>query len=904
MTLAAPEAPGRGVGLRPYQEQALQAIAAARARGVQRQLVVLPTGCHRAGQRLLMFDGSMKRVEDVVVGDLLMGPDSRPREVLQLARGRGPMVEIRPVKGDPWVVNDQHILTLVRTNGRNPNPRRNGGRVFPSEGGGMLVDVNIADYQRWSANAKHLHKLQRFAVDFAARAEGPIDAYLLGLLLGDGSLSHPRRVALTTTDSEVEDHVTAAAADIGLHVRRRGITLHLEGQRGPGTNPLVEDLRDLGLLPIECARRFVPDDYRLGSTATRLGVLAGLLDADGSARDGCYEFVSKSPRLADDVAFIARSVGLAAYTTSRAIEGNYGSGTFWRVSISGDCASIPCRIARRRHRPRRQVKDVTRTGFTIASTGTVEDYYGFTLAGDGRYLLADFTVTHNTGKTVTFSELARRLGGRTLILAHRDELLRQAADKLRTVAPELAMSIGFVQAGRDESGYPVVVASVQTLARERRLRALPRDFDLVIVDEAHRAAAKSYGDILEHVNADLVVGFTATPERNDAKDLHDTWHEIVFARSLLEMIAAGYLCDLRGIRVHLADLDLSQIRVTAGDFQSDELAQAMSDAHAPEQTAIAIREHAPDRKCVVFCASVELAAQTAEAMRRAGIATEHVHGGTPRDERARILADFAEGRLQAVTNVDVLTEGYDNPGVDCVVIAAPTKSRIAYAQRVGRGTRLYPGKEDCLVLDLVGSTEELSLQSLPTLFSLKREPRPGETMGQAAAREAKEDEAHTGVQLDDAPRPVGAEEVDLLAGRAQLRWVMIGQRWVISAGNGDDGNAEYLVLDPVDGGNWRVLLLCHDHATILASGLDIGYAQGSAEETLRSRDGVQLADKQARWRQKEATTGQLRYLANLGVTRQVANAGEATDAITEVLAGRLLARMDAAVARRRQQTAA
>jgi len=766
----------------------------------------------------------------------------------------------------------------------------------------MLVDVNIGDYEAWSANAKHLHKLQRFAVDFPPRAEGPIDAYLLGLLLGDGSLSHQRRVALTTTDSEVEDHVTAAAADIGLHVRRDGITLHLEGPRGPG-NPLVEDLRDLGLLPIECARRFVPDDYRLGCTTTRLEVLAGLLDADGSARDGGYDFVSKSPRLADDVAFIARSVGLAAYITSRAIESNYGSGTFWRVSISGDCARIPCRIARKRHRPRRQVKDVTRTGFAIASTGTVEDYYGFTLDGDGRYLLADFTVTHNTGKTVTFSELVRRLGGRTLILAHRDELLRQAADKLRNVAPELAMSIGFVQAGRDESGYPVVVASVQTLARSRRLQALPRDFDLVIVDEAHRAAAKSYRDILEYVNPDLAVGFTATPERNDGKDLHDTWNEIVFARSLVEMIAAGYLCDLRGVRIHLADLDLSQIRVTAGDFQSDELAQAMSDAHAPEQTAIAILEHAPDRKCVVFCASVALSAQTADAMRRAGIATEHVHGGTPRDERARILADFAEGRLQAVTNVDVLTEGYDEPTVDCVVIAAPTKSRIAYAQRVGRGTRLYPGKEDCLVLDLVGATEELSLQSLPSLFSLKREPRRGETMGQAAAREAKEEE-DASVRLEDAPRPVGAEEVDLLAGRAQLRWVMIGQRWVISAGNGDDGNAEYLVLDPLDGGNWRVLLLCQDHATILASGLDIGYAQGSAEETLRRRDGVQLADKQARWRQKDVTSGQLRYLASLGVTRQVGNAGEATDAITEVLAGRLLARMDAAVARRRQQTAA
>ena len=115
--------------LRPYQQEAVDAVQAAVRRGIQRPMVVLPTGCHRAGQGILLCDGTVKRVEDVVVGDELLGPDSRPRRVRQLARGRGPMVEIRPMKGDPWVVNAEHILTLVRTNVRNPNPRRNAGRV-------------------------------------------------------------------------------------------------------------------------------------------------------------------------------------------------------------------------------------------------------------------------------------------------------------------------------------------------------------------------------------------------------------------------------------------------------------------------------------------------------------------------------------------------------------------------------------------------------------------------------------------------------------------------------------------------------------------------------------------------------------------------------------------------------
>lgn len=495
-----------------------------------------------------------------------------------------------------------------------------------------------------------------------------------------------------------------------------------------------------------------------------------------------------------------------------------------------------------------------------------------------------------TGKTVVFSSLIQRRGDTALILAHRDELLRQAEHKLLTVAPELGMSIGFVQAHRNDVGAPIIVASVATLARPERLKQLPRHVKTLVIDEAHHATAPSYRAVLEHVDADIVVGFTATPERSDKAQLSDVWEQIVYARSLLDMIREGYLCDLRGIKVELDDLDLSTVKVTRGDYQADDLGRAMTEAHAPEQTAAAILQHAADRKTIVFCPTVDLAQATAAAMNAAGIKTGHVNGETDPDERRAILADFGAGRLQAITNVDVLTEGYDEPSVSCVAIAAPTKSRIAYVQKVGRGTRLHPSKDDCLVLDLAGVSDDLKLQSLPSLFNLRKPPPPGETMSRAVAREQAEDE-----DTADEQRRVGeltSKDADLFGARDRLSWLQVGERWVISA-----GRDTYLVLDPT-GDTWRVLRSRESGAAILASGLDLGYAQGAAEEALRRWFPMRYADAKAGWRGRPATEYQRRSMRKLGIKTEAETAGEASDLITGVLVRRQLRKLDKALAAR------
>jgi len=708
--------------LRPYQQEALDAITAAEGRGVNRAIVALPTGCHRAGQGLLMHEGSVKAVEDVQVDDRLMGPDSQPRTVLALARGTGAMMEIRPVKGAPWVVNDEHVLTLVET-------QEKGHGRYPSQRGGAVRDVALPDWWQWSANRKHRHMLFRVPVDFPEREAPPLDPYFLGVLLGDGTLATPYRLSVTTVDPEILVAVHQAARSFELRVHDEGIQLHLRGRVVPNANPIVGILRGLGLNPVGCGDRFIPDAYRLGSRQTRLTVLAGLLDTDGSYRYGGYEFASRSERLANDVAFIARGLGLAAYVTKRP-NGHY------RTSISGNCSIVPCRIPRKQAPAGAQKKDVLRTGFQVAPTGTVEPYYGFTLSGDGRYLLDDFTVTHNTGKTVLFGHLLNGRDGRGLVLAHRDELIGQAAGKLRQIAPSL--EVGIVKAERDEIGADVVVASIQTLARPSRLARLEANFRTIVVDEAHHASAATYVAVLRELGAfteggPLTVGVTATPERADKSKLGAVWQEIVYQRSMLEMIAAGYLVDLRAIQVG-TDADLGRLRIVHGDLQDAEIADELIASGAIPQVAGAYLKHARDRKGIAFTPTVRVAHLLAGELAARGIPAEALDGTTPTDERRAILGRLHEGSTRVVVNCGVLTEGFDEPSVDCILIARPTKSRPLYC--LDAATEIltdqgWRGIDDALSPDERAAGFDLSsggVEWTPILGRIERALSPDERM--------------------------------------------------------------------------------------------------------------------------------------------------------------------------------
>jgi ATP-dependent helicase IRC3 len=480
-----------------------------------------------------------------------------------------------------------------------------------------------------------------------------------------------------------------------------------------------------------------------------------------------------------------------------------------------------------------------------------------------------------TGKTVIFVHLLARRAAPALVLAHRDELIQQSVDKLLVVNPDF--EVGIVKAERNEVSAPVVVASVQTLARPNRLEQLCQMFRTVVVDEAHHAPAETYKRILEHVGsfgtaAPVTIGFTATQERADKVGLGQVWEKIVYQKSLLEMITAGYLADLRAVRIILK-ADLDQVHTRYGDFIDSELESALLNADAPEHIVAAYAKHASGRKALVFTPTVQVAHCVAEAFQDADITAEALDGTTPLGERRDILGRLSTGETKVVCNCAVLTEGFDEPSINCIVIARPTKSKPLYIQMVGRGTRTYPGKTDCLVLDVVGVTRRHSIMTASEIFDLDLRSR---SVKEAVEYQEQRERVLAASEIGVISGELVAHAVDLFGSRP-MHWVQTRQgAWVLSLGNG------FVRLMPCEGDRWDVHYLENGGpAGLLQSRIPLGYGQGVAEDFARKQGAGRLLDPDARWRSEPASEKQINYLKrkHCPVPRDLTK-GEASDLIT------------------------
>lgn len=348
-------------------------------------LVLAPTGCHAAGTGILMFDGTVKRVEDVIVGDQLMGPDSKPRNVLALARGRERMVQINPVKGESFVVNEGHILSLKHTTNK------------------TRTNITVRDYIWTNKNFKHLHKLERVGVEFEKENWLPIDPWFLGAWIGDGHCSPSPTI--TSMDEAIHARASKAAERHDCVSKRYQVPgnqawqIRYVRRASSGPNKLTNELINLNLYGKTAGDKFIPQIYKTGSRKTRLSILAGIIDTDGYYGLNCYEITSKSERLAKDIQFVARSLGFAAYVKETEKYAQNGTGgIYYRVNISGEgLEEIPVTLEYKKASPRLQKKSALVTGFSMQ--GLPEDnFYGFALDSDHLYLTEDFTIHHNTGK--------------------------------------------------------------------------------------------------------------------------------------------------------------------------------------------------------------------------------------------------------------------------------------------------------------------------------------------------------------------------------------------------------------------------------------------------------------------------------------------------------------------------
>ena len=661
-----------------------------------RGVLKFPTGCHRAGQKILLYDGTLKNVEDVVVGDRLMGPDSKPRVVQELIRGVGKMHEIKPTKGKSWVVNEDHVLTLVKTPGRSPES----GRLYPSEDGGAICDISVWEYQQKSAYFKHVHKLFQVPVDFRVQmGELPLDPYCMGIFLGDGHLA-TKTVAITKPDRVIRRAVRLLASQFGMRVREDGITSHvvgaLGGKRGQ-KNPILEIFRSLGLSQIPSESRFIPQQYKVASMAERLALLAGLLDTDGSLGKGCYDFAVKSWQLAQDTAFVARSLGFRVVETTKYLPGTpYEDTPYYRLSISGDTHLIPCRIRRKRADPRRQKKDALRTGLQVIPTNTLEPYYGFTLSGDGRYLLDDFTVTHNSGKTILAACLIDFLGLKTLYVVERRELMYQTWDAFKT---QTEMSLGLLGDGKFDLAKDITFAMAQTIrSKMKELTGFLASTQTLVIDEVQHLNKGVYHQIAVKAPAPFRFGFSATPmRRGDLGDVYlvaDTG-EIIAEGDRQAIEQEGFLAHPR---VFMFTVD--QPTLHGGTYQFAYNTLIVRNDYRNDMIVTAVKKLLK-RQCSILI----LVRHIAHGSILSRLLTSHkipsifVQGADSMQDRQFAKQEIGKS-YQVLIATGIFDEGVDMPLLDAGIMAGGGQSKIKSIQRVGRILRPKPtGSNEVFIID-------------------------------------------------------------------------------------------------------------------------------------------------------------------------------------------------------------
>jgi superfamily II DNA or RNA helicase len=387
-----------------------------------------------------------------------------------------------------------------------------------------------------------------------------------------------------------------------------------------------------------------------------------------------------------------------------------------------------------------------------------------------------------TGKTRAFCSLARHHGDRTLVCVHRDELARQTADTLSAVWP--GATVGLVQAERNEwQGYQVVIATVQTLCR--RTGIIPADlFDLLVLDEAHHSAADTWRAVAEHFRARFRLGCTATPDRLDGKGLDDLFGpEPLYVYELRAAIDDGFLVPIRQYAIHTG-VSLDGVATRGGDFAPEALGKAVLNAARTRAVVEAYQERAGGRKAIAFCVNLSHVAQMVEALTDAGVPSESITGEMATADRRRVLDEFRRGAFRVLVGCEVLTEGYDERTVSCVLMARPTQSRGLYQQMLGRGLRLCPeaGKLDCLVLDVVDNCRKHPLVTATSLLGAQAADANGLDIRDVIAAEegAKVKADEYAARAFRVQAPWEAEEVDPFGrnwGAGVLGPYQATQRW-------------------------------------------------------------------------------------------------------------------------------
>lgn len=685
------------IKLYPFQMECVEGLRAGIRAGHRAQILAAPTGAGKCLGRdtpVLMANGSTKMVQDVAVGDQLLGPDGRARNVLSVTSGRELLYRVTPVKGDQYVVNASHILSLKRT-GRDVLTLANGVRVLRNDD---VVNVNVEVYARSNATARHSLKGWRSpAIETFAGCDDyrPIPPYILGAWLGDGTQG---RAAISKPYCNLVKEWVEFGRSIGYSVRRCQPseedcpTWYLRSGLRDQFNLIECQLDTLGVL----RKRFIPPEYKFAPLGVRLELLAGLIDSDGHVSHGGCDWISASEELAHDFAFLCRSVGLACYVTKqqKSIRSLGFTGWYWRASVSGDLSEIPMRdkaAPGRRQRKRHLVH-----GISVKPVGDGE-YFGFEIDGDRLFLLGDFTVTHNTVIAAYLCKEAHSKGSPTSFIVDRVSLV----DQTSAVFDRFGVPHGIIQADNERrAGWePIQICSAQTIEK----RGFFPNTKLVIVDECH-STRKAVADLIKNTQV-KAIGLTATPF---TRGLGEIYSNVVNVTTTNDLIAGKYLVPLKMYAAKA--IDMTGAKVVAGEWTDSEIEARGMEIIGDIVNGWAEQTNAHfggPAKTIVFAASVDHGAELCSRFQACGYNFQQISYRDGNDDRRReLIAEFRKPNsvIDGLVACEVLSRGFDVTDVMVGISARPyRKSLSSHIQQMGRVMRSHPGKEFGLWLDHSGN---------------------------------------------------------------------------------------------------------------------------------------------------------------------------------------------------------
>ena len=641
--------------------------------------------CLAPGTEVLMFDGSKKIVENISVGDVLMGDDSTPRNVMSVCSGEEQMYEIVPAKGESFCVNESHILSLKASGqGRIQYvPKRDRHIVHWFDGEKCtsqsfvsreeavklsakvsvidVFDIEVRDYIKLHDQAKHILKCYWAPVEYAERPTS-IEPRLLGIWLGDGTSAD---TTVTTVDDEIMTYLEEYAK---RHDLKYEVVYDLEcvplcelrGKTGRGsshTNHLLSAMKELNLI----GNKHIPLVYKANSRRVRLELLAGLIDTDGYYSRGCYEITQKNKCLAYDIQDICRSLGFACFvyptTKSCTYKGEKREGLYYRVSFSGvGLEEIPVLLKRKRGEARRQAKDPLVVGFKIVPK-EVGIYHGFEIDGNRRFLLGSHMVTHNT-TLGTYLMCWSKL--KTIVMVHNDTLKGQWRDEITKFTGGQAR-VQIIQGRKpldpDADVYIVGVQKAKTLEREDLI-----DIGMVIVDEAHICTSTAFTKSLLRFQPMYLVGLSATPDRVDG--LHSLLY--LYFGSSKEFIVREEVKDFTVVKYqtnYKPEVSYTVVRgKTTLAWTNMMTSLSVIEKRWKEIAELALAH--PDNKIIVLCDRQSLAENIYKYLIEKGDSAELLIGNKKKWDRTKrvLVAGVKKGGV-----------GLNDESLDMLILAADMK---------------------------------------------------------------------------------------------------------------------------------------------------------------------------------------------------------------------------------------